>query len=44
MNKKFENINSDVFVDDYAYSDFKVYSQDNNTKLNIGKFCSIARM
>ena len=26
LNEKFENINSDVFVDDYAYSDFKVYS------------------
>ena len=31
MNKKFENINSDVFVDDYAYADFKVYLWYNNT-------------
>lgn len=42
LNKKFENINSNVFVGDYTYGDFKVYSWDNNTKLNIGKFCSIA--
>lgn len=42
LNKKFENINDNVFVDDYTYGDFEVYLGDNNTKLNIGKFCSIA--
>ena len=44
MNKKFENINDNIFVDDYAYADFKVYLWYNNTKSNIEKFCSIARM
>ena len=43
LNKKFENINGNAFVGDYTYGDFKVYSGDNNTKLNIGKFCSIAK-
>lgn len=26
LNKKFENINANVLVDDYTYGDFKVYS------------------
>lgn len=41
LNKKFENINGNVLVGDYTYGDFKVYSWDNNTNSNIGKFCSI---
>lgn len=43
LNKKFENMNGNLFVEDYTYGDFNVYSWDNNTKLKIGKFCSIAK-
>lgn len=42
LNKQFENMDENVSVDDYTYGNFQIFSWDNNTKLKIGKFCSIA--
>lgn len=42
LKRKLENMNENVSVGDYTYGNFKVHSWDNNSKLKIGKFCSIA--
>lgn len=42
LHEKFENISENVTIGDYTYGNFEIREWDNKTKLNIGKFCSIA--
>ena len=42
LHEKFENISENVTIGDYTYGNFEIREWDDKTKLNIGKFCSIA--
>ena len=42
LNKHFEKFSDNVTIGDYSYGFFDVLEWNNETKLKIGKFCSIA--
>lgn len=42
LHEKFKNTSENVTIGDYTYGNFEIKEWDDRTKLNIGKFCSIA--
>ncbi len=42
LHEKFKNTSKNVTIGDYTYGNFEIRVWDDKTKLNIGKFCSIA--
>lgn len=42
LHEKFKNTSENVTIGDYTYGNFEIREWNDKTKLNIGKFCSIA--